>query len=146
MTAKMDIREELKSAGVYPSGPCSGYPRERNRELLLRAEEERQGRKITEQNFYDKKGRLIRTVPTDNPQAKVTAGKMASGLLKTAGQALTNGKVSKEIRTERYKTCKVCPMFDPASKRCTDCGCFMEAKTWVGGDPDNLCPQKKWKR
>ena len=73
-------------------------------------------------------------------------GKMAKGLMKTAGQAVLNGKVSKEIREERYDTCKSCPFFVEDSKRCSDCGCFMEAKTWVGGDPDFLCPQKKWKR
>ena len=66
--------------------------------------------------------------------------------MKTAGQAARYGKVSKEIREERYDTCKGCPFFDEKSKRCKDCGCFMEAKTWVGGDPDMLCPQKKWKR
>jgi hypothetical protein len=75
-----------------------------------------------------------------------SAGKMARGLLKTAGQALRHGKVSKEVRDERYDTCKACPSFNAKSKRCNDCGCFMEAKTWVGGDPNKLCPQKKWSR
>lgn len=73
-------------------------------------------------------------------------GKMAKGLVKTAGQAIRHGKVSSEIREERYNTCKACPLFNPESKRCNDCGCFMEAKTWVGGDPDALCPQQKWSR
>ena len=79
---------------------------------------------------------------------KVTASsaKMAGGLLRTAGQALRRGKVSEEIREERYDTCKACPFFVEDSKRCSDCGCFMEAKTWVGGDPNMLCPQKKWSR
>jgi len=73
-------------------------------------------------------------------------GKMAKGLVKAAGQAVMHGRVSKEIRDERYDTCKACPFFDAASKRCTGCGCFMEAKTWIGGDPDMLCPEKKWSR
>ena len=146
MSAKLDLREELKSAGVYPSGPCSGYPRERNRALILQMEAERLGTEPTHENVYDKNGQLVSSTPIGKPKMKATAGKMASGLLKTAGQAVMNGKVSKEIRAERYKTCKACPLFDPESKRCTDCGCFMEAKTWVGGDPDMLCPQKKWKR
>ncbi len=75
-----------------------------------------------------------------------SVGKMARGLIKTAGQAVIHGKVSEEIRNERYDTCKACPFFNPESKRCNDCGCFMEAKTWVGGDPDMLCPQKKWSK
>lgn len=118
----MDIKEELKSAGTYPSGPCSAWPESRNRELV---------KSLT---------RTVSSVP------RPSAGKMAKGLLKTAGQAIRNGKVLQEIREERYDTCKACPFFDAESKRCQDCGCFMEAKTWVGGDPDMLCPQKKWSR
>jgi len=119
----MNIREELKSAGVYPSGPCSAWPVERNRELVAAARGEKPAPKVT-----------------------ASAGKMAKGLLKTAGQAIRHGKVSAEIREERYDMCKACPFFNAESKRCTDCGCFMEAKTWVGGDPKVLCPQKKWSR
>ena len=26
------------------------------------------------------------------------------------------------------------------------CGCFMEAKTWLKGNPKLLCPLKKWER
>ena len=119
----MNIREELKSAGAYPSGPCSAWPVERNEKLVAAA----RGGKPT-------------------PKVTASAGKMAKGLLKTAGQAIRHGKVSSEIREERYDMCKACPFFNAESKRCTDCGCFMEAKTWVGGDPKVLCPQKKWSR
>ena len=124
----MDIREELKSAGVYPTGPCSAWPEERNVELHER----------------------LRVAPTPSAthatKVKAGAGKMASGLLKTAGQAMRHGKVSEVIRNERYETCKACPAFIEDSKRCSECGCFMEAKTWVGGNPNTLCPLKKWER
>ena len=119
----MDLKEELKSAGAYPLGPVSAWPRERNDKIKGKIED-----------------------PIVNAQIKVGAGKMARGLLRTAGQAIRHGKVSAEIREERYDTCKACPFFDAESKRCKDCGCFMEAKTWVGGDPKMLCPQKKWSR
>ena len=122
----MDIREELKSAGVYPTGPVSAWPESRNRELV-----ETSAKKLSAKS---------------SPRVSASAGKMAKGLLKTAGQAMRHGKVSKEVREERYDTCKACPFFLEDSKRCSDCGCFMEAKTWVGGDPDMLCPQKKWSR
>lgn len=122
----MDIREELKSAGVYPTGPVSAWPESRNRELA----------KISAKKLSAK----------PSSRVNASAGKMAKGLLKTAGQAMRHGKVSKEVREERYNTCKACPFFVEDSKRCSDCGCFMEAKTWVGGDPDMLCPQKKWSR
>ena len=71
---------------------------------------------------------------------------MGKNLMKTGAQAIANGKVSEEIRDERYETCKNCPFFIEDSKRCSECGCFMEAKTWIGGDPKQLCPKKKWER
>lgn len=119
----MDIREELKSAGVYPTGPVSAWPMERHQELATTA---------------DQKARATRV--------SASVSKMAQGLLKTTGQALRHGKVSAEIREERYNTCKACPFFIEDSKRCSECGCFMEAKTWIGGDPDTLCPKQKWSR
>lgn len=120
----MDVREELKTAGVYPSGPCSAWPKERNE--ALRA------------SYYVGK----------NPAKKVKASpaQMAGGLLKSANQALRAGRTSEEIRNERYDTCKSCPSFIEKTKRCSECGCFMEAKTWIGGNPDALCPLKKWSR
>ena len=123
-----ELIEELKSGGVYPEGPCSAWPRSRNTEL----------------SGLQLETRKVKTgdVALNPPGIK----KMAGGLMRTAGQALVNGKVSKEIREARYDTCKACPLFNAESKRCNDCGCFMEAKTWVGGDPDMLCPQKKWEK
>ena len=92
-----------------------------------------------------------KTMPVAAPQPHATEvkagiGKMAGGLLKTAAMGLKGGKVSAEIREERYDTCKACPLFVEDSKRCSDCGCFMELKTWVNGDPNKLCPKQKWKR
>ena len=128
----MDIREELKSAGVYPTGPVSAWPKERNTALTS-------DKVISKEEF--EKARAVRA-----SQVKASPARMATGLMRTAGQAMLHGKVSGEIREERYNTCKACPFFVEESKRCSDCGCFMEAKTWVGGDPDMLCPQKKWSR
>lgn len=119
----MDPREELKSAGTYPTGPVSAWPQERNKKML---------------EFY--------TVGTRATKVKASNKKMASGLFKTAGQAMRHGKVPSKVREARYDTCKACPAFIEDSKRCSECGCFMEAKTWVGGDPNVLCPLKKWER
>jgi len=121
----MDLKKELESAGVSPSGPCSAWPRERHTALMAKVK---------------------KAEPERVKKVKASTSKMAKGLLKTAGQALRYGKVSAEVREERYDTCKACPFFIEDSKRCSDCGCFMEAKTWVGGDPKRLCPQKKWSR
>lgn len=71
---------------------------------------------------------------------------MAGGLLKTTKQALVNGKVKAEIRADRIAVCELCPSFNKSSRRCNECGCFMDAKTWVGGDPSQLCPLNKWEQ
>ena len=127
----MNLREELKSAGVYPAGPVSAWPIERNKMLA-----------DATSNLP-----LAADVAAEARKKKMPGlGKLASGLTRTAAQAVMNGRVPKEIREERYETCKACPLFDANTKRCTDCGCFMEAKTWVGGNPDTLCPKQKWSR
>lgn len=120
---KLDI-EQLRSAGALPSGPVSAWPKKRNDALM----------------------RKLAPNAKRPPEVKASPSAMAKGLLKTAGQAIRNGRVSPEVREERYDTCKACPAFLPNSKRCSECGCFMEAKTWVGGNKDALCPLQKWSR
>lgn len=69
---------------------------------------------------------------------------MAGGLTKAAAQAIQQGRVHPDIREQRYEICKGCEHFIADSKRCAECGCFMEMKTWIGGDPSTLCPLNKW--
>jgi hypothetical protein len=121
--------EDLRSGGELPTGPVSAWPRERN------------------EGDHGLKDRIVKPKEQKHDtEVKASPGQMISGLIQTAGQALTHGKVSEEIREERYDTCKACPHFIEDSKRCSECGCFMEAKTWVSGEPGLLCPKKKWKR
>lgn len=122
----MNIVEELSCDGVAPSGPVSAWPEDRHKRL-------------TGQTQRDSKTKHATKV-------KAGIGQMAKGVIRGGAQALRHGKVSKEIRDERYDTCKLCPSFIESSKRCSECGCFMEAKTWIGGDPRALCPLKKWER
>lgn len=126
--------EQLRSGGVLPTGPVSAWPESRNQELTQAALK----------NQVAKSGR--RTSGNSAKKVKAAPSKMIGSLTKTAIQGLRNGKVSSEIREERYDTCKTCPAFIEDSKRCSECGCFMEAKTWVGGNPNTLCPLKKWAR
>jgi hypothetical protein len=121
--------EDLRSGGVLPTGPVSAWPKSRNIAAASMA-------KSWQANSAAENANKITT----------GLGKMAAGLIRTTGQAIMNGKVSAEIREERYDTCKQCNYFIEESKRCSECGCFMEAKTWVGGDPNMLCPKSKWKR
>ena len=129
----MNILEELSCDGVAPSGPVSAWPASRDEELRKK--------------YFPKSQAASERFRAEGAKGvNAGVGKMAKGLLKTGMQAVRNGRVTEEIRNERYETCKACPFFIKDSKRCSDCGCFMEAKTWVGGDPDTLCPQKKWSR
>lgn len=119
--------EDFRSSGALPSGPVSAWPKSRNEQLTAAA-------------------KVSQLSSQDGPEVRVGIGKLANGLIKTGAQAIRNGKVSNEVREERYAMCKECPAFNGKNKRCSDCGCFMEAKTWVGGDPRKLCPRKKWLR
>ena len=61
---------------------------------------------------------------------------MARNLFKTAGQALRNGNVSKEIREERYDTCKRVLLLLRIQSVAVSVK-PMEAKSWVGGNLSN---------
>lgn len=131
----MDIIGELSCNGVAPTGPVSAWPQERNQEITKR---------------YKAASETVSASPrpsvTHATKVNASVGKMAKGLLETGAQAIAYGKVLSEVRNERYDTCKACPFFVEDSKRCSECGCFMEAKTWIGGDPKVLCPKQKWSR
>ena len=148
----MEFSLQNDFGGVWPSGPFSLYPYKRHMQMHKATKgRATQSYTIVDDRTPDQVGAqemvAIAAQRKSKPQ-KVNAslGKMASGLVKTAAQAAMHGKVSEEIRNERYDTCKNCPFFVEDSKRCSECGCFMEAKTWVGGDPNMLCPKKKWSR
>ena len=114
--------EVFRSAGVLPTGPVSAWPEERHNTLM--------------ETMTTKKATKV----------KASAAQMAKGALQVAAQGARAGAVSKVIREERYSVCKTCPFFLADTKRCSECGCFMEAKTWINGDPDTLCPKQLWAR
>lgn len=126
--------EDFRSGGALPQGPVSAWPKERNEKLEELARKEMAAR--------------FKTLPKEERATKVKAGlsKQAGGLFKNAKALVKGGTVSKEVRNERYEMCKACPAFVESSKRCSDCGCFMEAKSWINDNPGSLCPRKKWKR
>ena len=115
--------ESFRSGGVLPTGPVSAWPKTRHDNLMEAAGMTKKADKV-----------------------KASAQQMARSALQVAVTGAKKGAVSKVIREERYQTCKNCPFFLEDSKRCSECGCFMEAKTWVNGDPDTLCPKQLWAR
>ena len=48
---------------------------------------------------------------------------------------------TKEEAAQRYEVCKTCVMFAPTTRLCTDCGCFMPAKTKLR---QAGCPRGLW--
>ena len=89
----MSIADELSCDGVLPMGPVSGWPRERHEELMTAAA-----------RMHEVGTRNERSEPEHVPSPGYR--KMARGLLRTARQAVRHGKVTAEIREERYDTCK----------------------------------------
>lgn len=125
--------EDLACNGVLPSGPVCPWPKPEGLEVKTK-------RSIYTVDEYQKMSVERDTV------IKASAADMAKGLFRNVGLAVTQGKVSKEVRDERYNICKQCPHFIEQSKRCSECGCFMEAKTWINAKPSILCPKDKWPR
>ncbi len=48
---------------------------------------------------------------------------------------------SEEEAAERFSICLACPKLIQSTKRCSECGCFMAAKTKL---KKATCPLNKW--
>lgn len=170
----LPLYHELASGGMLPQGPVCPWPKDptlelygiRNLEINVDMDPEfiEDIRNATPEKPIEitlvntsSQPEVIESIRTtqekypelENPVIHDTAVKasiadMAKGLTKNLGYAIKNGRVSKEIREERYSICKSCPHFIEDSKRCSECGCFMETKTWIGANPKYLCPKNKW--
>lgn len=49
--------------------------------------------------------------------------------------------VSPKVQEERMSVCRSCEFYDEKEIRCTQCGCWLEAKTKFSLDS---CPLQKW--
>ncbi len=63
--------------------------------------------------------------------------------VKAAAQHAMSGfnRVSAEEKEKRLEICKSCEFYIAHSKRCSKCGCFLEAKS---GWSSQHCPIGKW--
>lgn len=136
------IKELLKSGGAYPTGACSAWPQERRAEIDAEVDRIRAKEGLPP---LDRRKSQMAPVEHDT-KVKRSLKEMAKGFAQTAGYAAAGGRVVKEVRDERYDTCQKCPHFIEDSKRCSECGCFMEMKTWINGPKNKLCPLDKWER
>lgn len=81
--------------------------------------------------------------PKELPSLK----QMAKNLLGTAAdvaKGVVHGEgllVFQEVYDERIKTCEGCEFFRKEDRRCSQCGCFMEAKARL---KKAYCPVHKW--
>jgi formamidopyrimidine-DNA glycosylase len=84
---------------------------------------------------------------TEVPNELPTIKDMAKSLLGTAkdiAKGAMQGEgllVTEEVYTTRMEFCNGCEFFRKEDKRCTQCGCFMEAKTRF---KKTYCPVGKW--
>lgn len=49
--------------------------------------------------------------------------------------------VPADVQEERIADCETCDDFEPVSRQCLDCTCFVDGKTWFASEE---CPKKKW--
>lgn len=116
---------------VYPKGPCCAWPKERNDTIQVNPVNGQPTVEFASSEILDDNGQKI----------KASLGDMAAGMLRTTVQVMRKGKLDQESRDARYSKCLDCDSFIKSSKRCAECGCFMQAKTWVAGA---VCPLGKW--
>lgn len=58
-----------------------------------------------------------------------------------AKEALEHVVASEELAAERMAICQDCPALTKLTRQCTECGCFVFAKTKL---QHASCPLKKW--
>ena len=80
----------------------------------------------------------------DTMEIKAKKEEMLMNLLRSGARLMRHPKVSPEIHDARVATCEGCPSFKRDGRRCAECGCFVDKKAWLGGDPSTLCPLSKW--
>lgn len=81
------------------------------------------------------------------PKELPSLSDMAKGFLNSAKDVVTGAVhgdglfVTEEVYTTRMSLCSACEFFRKEDKRCSQCGCFMEAKTRF---KKTYCPVHKW--
>lgn len=76
-----------------------------------------------------------------------SVAQMASNLIETTKATIEQYKATGAILAndtkvkERLSICQQCAFFETFQKRCTKCGCFMQAKTYLEAA---TCPIGKW--
>lgn len=82
----------------------------------------------------------------DLPSTTEMVKNLAKSLKDIVVGSVVNGSellVSDEVVQHRWNICLSCPLFIQESKRCSECGCFMEAKVKF---TQTECPVGKWGR
>lgn len=111
---------------IMPSGPCMGWPLSRNKP----------GPKLLGNQYASQEYKV-----NHDEKVEASLADMASGLLKSTVQIVQRGRATEEERATRIDLCKKCEHFILKSKQCSQCGCYMEAKTWIKAAS---CPIGSW--
>ncbi len=69
--------------------------------------------------------------------------KLRAKITEKAGQMVEVIKVPDHVREERLNICLACDDLVPKINMCNNCGCIVNAKTWI---PSTKCPIDKWGR
>lgn len=90
---------------------------------------------------------LAPTCHDDDPKELPSLKNMVNGFLGTAKDVIdgaVHGEgllVTEDVYNQRMQICNTCEFFRKDDKRCTKCGCFMEAKTRF---KKTFCPIHHW--
>ena len=91
---------------------------------------------LSERAFAELRARF--SPPPRRTQIRSFAGAVAA----ECGAALAGEPtVSEEEKTERIAVCEGCEFFAVADRRCSKCGCWIDAKA---GFRTQQCPENKW--
>lgn len=116
---------------VMPSGPCMGWPKERSQP----------GPKLLNNGLDPTQYRVASAIEEKDTKVKASFSDMTKSLIQNSVKLIQTGRLDQEARDKRMETCVKCKHFIESSKRCSECGCFMEAKTWIAGA---TCPIGSW--
>lgn len=81
--------------------------------------------------------------PVEDPNQMPGLWEMAGNALLAAGQVVASGfkLVPGDVQVERERICRACDRVEPDAFRCSQCGCFMAAKTRLAA---MACPLGRW--
>lgn len=107
-------------------------------------------KEVTEDQELEIRGRIAKEIQANNINNAKTEAPSITQMVSAFARAIKDETVSawnhipaveREESEQRYAICKKCEFFNPKTKQCKKCGCFMPVKTYFRSQK---CPIGKW--